>query len=136
MARRGEVRLGEIPVVPPPEPDGAAAELARSRNARVGIAMATFEPEIDLFRAQIESIRAQTEEGWICVISDDCSAPSLFERMREVVSGDERFVLSRAPRRAGFYKNFERALELMPRELPTWPSRTRTTAGIPKSWRR
>ena len=112
-----QVRLGEIPVVPPPEPDGAAAELARSRNARVGIAMATFEPEIELFRAQIESIRAQTEEGWICVISDDCSAPSLYERMREVVSGDERFVLSRAPRRAGFYKNFERALELMPREL-------------------
>ena len=112
-----EVRVGEVPVVPPPEEDGALADLARARKARIGIAMATFEPRIDLFRAQIESIRAQTEEDWVCIISDDCSAPSRFERMREVISGDERFILRRAAKRAGFYRNFERALELMPRGL-------------------
>ena len=80
--------------------------------------MATYEPEIELFRTQIESIRAQTVEDWICLISDDCSSMSRFELMQEVVAGDERFVLRRAEARRGFYRNFERALELMPRELP------------------
>ena len=37
--------------------------------------------------------------------------------MREVVEGDERFVLVRSTRRRGFYGNFERALELCPREV-------------------
>jgi glycosyltransferase involved in cell wall biosynthesis len=112
-----QVPPAEVAATPRPEPDTEAAELARRLGARVGIAMATFEPEIELFRAQIESIRAQTAEDWICVISDDCSAPSRFEGMREVISGDERFMISRAPKRGGFYRNFERALELMPREL-------------------
>ncbi len=112
-----QMRLGDIPVAPLPEEDRAVADLARARKARIGIAMATFEPDIELFREQIESIRAQTEDRWVCVISDDCSAASRFERMREVVSGDERFVLRRAPTRAGFYGNFERALELIPRDV-------------------
>ena len=51
------------------------------------------------------------------MISDDCSsAPSAGERS----SGDRRrrprFVLSRSPRRLGFYRNFERALALVPAE--------------------
>jgi glycosyltransferase involved in cell wall biosynthesis len=112
-----QVSLAEVAVSPSPEPDPEAAELARRSGARVGIAMATFEPEIELFRAQIESIRSQTVEDWICVISDDSSSESSFDRMREVVAGDERFVLSRASGRAGFYRNFERALGLLPREL-------------------
>ena len=32
------------------------------------------------------------------------------------MAGDERFVLSRSPRRLGFYRNFERALALVPRD--------------------
>jgi glycosyltransferase involved in cell wall biosynthesis len=113
-----QVTLGAVPVVSPAKPDDEAVELAQARGARVGLAMATYEPEIELFRTQIESIRSQTVEDWICVISDDCSSPSRFGRMQEVVSRDERFVLRRAPRRRGFYRNFERALELMPREVP------------------
>ena len=109
--------LGEVRVVPHPEPDEEAVDLARARGARVGLAMATYEPEIELFRQQVESIRAQTFEDWICVISDDCSSPARFELMQEVVAGDERFILRRAAQRRGFYRNFERALELMPREL-------------------
>ncbi len=110
-------RLGAVPVECPPEADPESVGRALATNARIGIAMATYEPNIDLFRTQIESIRSQTEANWLCVISDDCSAPSRFEQMREVVAGDERFVLRRAKKRAGFYRNFERALELMPREV-------------------
>jgi WsaF, C-terminal domain/WsaF, N-terminal domain/Glycosyl transferase family 2 len=111
------VALERITAEPAPAPDAEASDLARARGARVGIAMATFEPQIELFRAQVESIRKQSVRDWICLISDDCSSPSSFERIREVASRDERFVLRRAPRRKGFYFNFERALALLPREL-------------------
>src|SRR5262249_31137961 len=42
-------------------------------SPRVAIAMASYEPPPDLFERQIESIRAQTHDNWVCVISDDCS---------------------------------------------------------------
>jgi len=83
-------------------------------GAPVAIAMATFEPDPDLFRVQIESIRAQTLREWVCIISDDCSAPERVEEMRSVISDDDRFRLERSPRRLGFYRNFERALGMVP----------------------
>ncbi len=87
-------------------PPGKSAELA--------IAMASFEADRDLLRAQLDSIRAQTRQDWVCVISDDCSRPQAFAELEEMVAGDPRFVLSRSPRRLGFYRNFERALTMVP----------------------
>src|SRR5205814_1594667 len=78
----------------------------------VAICMATFEPPLDLFRRQVESIRAQSHGDWLCVVSDDCSAPQSFAALREVLAGDPRFVVSRSERRLGVYRNFERALAL------------------------
>ena len=78
--------------------------------------MAAFEPPLDLFRQQVESLRAQTLTDWICVVSDDCSDPARFAEMRAVLDGDARFFLSRSERRRGFYHNFERALALAPRD--------------------
>src|SRR5215218_502465 len=43
----------------------------------VAICMTTFNPRMDLFRRQIESLRAQTYGNWVCVISDDLSRPNL-----------------------------------------------------------
>ena len=111
---RVDVPLGEIQVAPLPEPDPNATEIAERTRARIGIAMAAYDPDPVLFRAQIESIRAQSAGDWVCVISDDCSPPATYERMRDVAGGDERFVFSRSVRRRGFYGNFERALELLP----------------------
>ena len=45
---------------------------------KVAICMATFNPPIELFRRQIESIRAQTYGNWTCLISDDDSRPEVF----------------------------------------------------------
>ncbi len=78
--------------------------------------MATYEPPRDLFRRQLDSIRAQTHENWVCVISDDCSRPERFKALQDEVGADPRFVVSRSPRRLGFYRNFERALALAPVE--------------------
>ena len=80
----------------------------------VAVCMATYNPPIDLFRRQIDSIRAQTHRTWVCLISDDHSDPGKVEEMREVLDEDRRFLLSRADRQAGFYGNFERALSMVP----------------------
>ena len=112
--QRLEQPLGEIGVSPILTPPSVAAPPAAGT---IAICMATFEPDETLFRAQVESLRTQTDERWICLISDDCSAPEHFERLVAVVAGDPRFTISRSERRLGFYRNFERALELVPAEI-------------------
>ena len=67
-----------------------------------------------MFRAQIDSLRKQTDVDWICLISDDCSRPERFAEIRAAVGDDPRFLLSRSPRSLGPYRNFERALEMVP----------------------
>jgi glycosyltransferase involved in cell wall biosynthesis len=81
---------------------------------RVAICMATHNPPADLLALQIESIRAQTVEAWVCFISDDCSGEEGFATLLRTVDHDPRFVVSRSPRRLGFYRNFERALRMVP----------------------
>jgi glycosyltransferase involved in cell wall biosynthesis len=113
-----EGAVGRIPVSDLASIDPPAIARADGSGARVAIAMATFDPDPDLFRTQVESIRAQTVDDWICVVSDDCTPPSAYERMREVLDGDPRFVLSRSDKRLGFYENFERALALVRSSTP------------------
>lgn len=84
------------------------------KAAEIAIAMATFEPDPDLFRAQVDSLRGQTRGDWVCAISDDCSSPEAFKRIEATVAGDPRFLLSRSEERRGFYLNFERALSFVP----------------------
>jgi glycosyltransferase involved in cell wall biosynthesis len=91
-------------------------DLPTTRQPLTAICMATFNPVPELFRIQVDSIRAQTNRDWICLISDDRSRPDRFEMIRETVAGDPRFVLSRSDERLGFYRNFERALEMVPSE--------------------
>ncbi|MGH2951168.1 MAG: glycosyltransferase [Solirubrobacterales bacterium] len=81
---------------------------------RIAICMATFEPRLDLFVDQIDSIRAQTNRDWVCLISDDHSATQTLREIERVVAGDPRFVVSAAERRLGAYANFERALGMVP----------------------
>jgi len=85
--------------------------------ARIAICMATHNPDIDLLRIQLDSLRQQTLTDWICLISDDCSLPEKYREIEEEISGDERFVMSRSEVRLGFYRNFERALAMVPAEI-------------------
>ena len=99
------------PALPPdPSREGAAPEIA--------VCMATYEPDLELLARQVESIRAQSGVEWICLISDDGSSPEAFEGIQRVVGDDPRFRLSRSPRRAGFYRNFERVLGQVPADVP------------------
>jgi glycosyltransferase involved in cell wall biosynthesis len=112
---RARAALGTIEVASdvPPAPPGA---VPRAGPETIAICMATFDPDPGLLRAQVDSIRGQTDRDWICVISDDHSSPEAFAALEEVVGEDPRFALSRSPRRLGFYRNFERALAMAPRE--------------------
>jgi glycosyltransferase involved in cell wall biosynthesis len=98
--------VAQIAPAAPVEPVAGAPQIA--------ICMATYNPPLELFRRQVESIRAQTETDWLCVVSDDCSEPERFAALQAELDGDPRFVVSRSERRLGFYRNFERALCLAP----------------------
>jgi glycosyltransferase involved in cell wall biosynthesis len=69
---------------------------------------------MDLFRAQLSSLREQRDRNWICLISDDCSSSEQFAQVEAELAGDPRFEISRSERRLGFYRNFERALTMVP----------------------
>jgi hypothetical protein len=100
-------QLAEIEIV-------AAPGRAVAGGDQIAVCMATFEPDPALFAAQLGSLRAQHERNWICVISDDCSAPECYAEIERAVGADGRFVLSRSEHRLGFYRNFERALSMAP----------------------
>ncbi len=106
--------LARIELDPGPGDGAAAGQNGHSGGPLVAICMATFEPPTDLFERQVDSIRAQTHANWVCLVSDDGSSPARFADMQRILEGDPRFVLSRAPRRLGYYHNFERALSMTP----------------------
>jgi hypothetical protein len=108
--------LAEITLEPQADSPLPLEAPASEAGPLVAIAMATYNPPLDLFREQVESIRAQTHRNWACVVSDDCSSPELVAQMEDVLAGDPRFKLSRSPRRLQFYDNFQRALALCPAE--------------------
>jgi len=108
--------LGRIDVVarePAPRYESLAG---RPTAGLIAICMATYEPDLPLFETQVESLRGQSHLQWICLLSDDCSSGSRFADIQRIVAGDERFVVSRSPTRLGFYRNFERALRMVPAE--------------------
>ena len=112
---RAGAALGRIEVIEPVEPP-SYPDLPDHRGGLIAVCMATFDPDIELFRAQIASLRAQTDTNWICLISDDCSQPDRFEAIERTVAGDPRFVVSRSEKHLSFYRNFERALGMVPAE--------------------
>ena len=100
-------------------PHGAADPAERADgDPLVAICMATFDPDPEMLAAQLQSIRAQADPRWCCVISDDCSSPERFAGLVRLVGDDERFTVSRSQERIGFYRNFERALMLAPADAP------------------
>ncbi|MFL5832726.1 MAG: glycosyltransferase [Solirubrobacterales bacterium] len=82
----------------------------------VAIAMAAFDPDPRLLERQVGSIREQTHERWICLVSDDGSSAERLAHLRSLTEEDERFTLAVGGERLGFYANFERALRMVPAE--------------------
>jgi len=80
----------------------------------VAVCMATYNPDPDLFARQIGTLRDQSLTDWTCYISDDCSDAVGYAVVRSETQGDPRFVVDRSEVRLGVYRNFERALRMVP----------------------
>lgn len=94
-----------------------SGDLANSEDEPlVAICMTTYNPPLDLFARQVQSIINQTHTRWRCIISDDGSRPDGFEKLASIVAADKRFRVYPSPSRLGFYRNFERCLSLVPKE--------------------
>jgi glycosyltransferase involved in cell wall biosynthesis len=114
-ARVPAASIDASPELEPP-PEAITAAFTDASGPRVAICMATYEPPADLLRAQLESIKEQGHGNWVCLISDDSSSEESFAPLRDLTNEDPRFVVSRGPGRLGFYRNFERALSMAPRD--------------------
>lgn len=82
-------------------------------NARVAICMTTYNPKMELFRRQIESIKSQTMKSWQLVISDDCSNEATFHQIQELIKHEPNMHLFRNEKNLGFYYNFEKILSFI-----------------------
>lgn len=78
------------------------------------ICLAAYRPRRDLLLRQIDSIRAQTERDWLCLIGIDGSDPQARRDINDAIAGDDRFVVREYSNNVGFYRNFERLLYEVP----------------------
>jgi len=109
------IKQGNITVVDKSLTEPTAIEFEdEDAGKRCVICMATYEPEINTFRRQIKSIRAQTHKAWHCIVNDDGSSDEAFARYQEVIGDDKRFTVFRNQPNVGFYRNFETALSRVP----------------------
>lgn len=107
-------KLGSIRLEPESGGDDLRSQDSAGRGPRIAICMTTYNPPVELFARQTQSIRNQTLQDWVCLISDDCSDPDVFEEIRRIAGEDSRFRVFRGSTRVGFYHNFERCLSLVP----------------------
>ena len=107
-------KLGELTLAGNPSPGEEVRWAEGETEPRVAICMATYSPDPDQFERQIRSIQAQSHRNWICLISDDAGSKESRKLIESTVGDDPRFFLDQAPKRLGFYSNFERALGMVP----------------------
>lgn len=81
---------------------------------KVAICLATYNADHEFLAEQLESLRAQTHDNWVCIVCDDGSSRAARRSLTELTASDERFVLVENDDNVGFYKNFERALRRVP----------------------
>lgn len=82
------------------------------------IGLATYNPDFELFARQIQSIREQDYPNWFCLVNDDFSDTDSFQKIQEIIGDDDRFLIVRNEKNLGFYKNFEKVLQLIPADTP------------------
>ena len=78
---------------------------------KIGIVLATYNPKIEYLQKQIESIKSQSWENWICHIVDDCSQSIYQTAIQKIVVNDSRFICHFYKNNLNHYHNFERGLK-------------------------
>ncbi|TCP57184.1 methyltransferase family protein [Tamaricihabitans halophyticus] len=111
--RRIRRELGSVEVLP----EAALRPLSvrwPGSGQRVAVCMATYNPDRTYLAEQLDSLRGQTHDNWVCILCDDGSNPAGRRNLAELTAGDDRFILVESNENVGFYRNFERALERVP----------------------
>jgi glycosyltransferase involved in cell wall biosynthesis len=78
---------------------------------KIGIVLATYNPNLGYFEKQIVSICKQSFSNWVCHIVDDCSSEESQEQIKKIASVDNRFICHFHEKNLGCYYNFERGLK-------------------------
>lgn len=78
---------------------------------KIGIVLATYNPNLEYFEKQIQSIQKQTWKNWICHIVDDCSLTKYQTAMKQMIADDPRFIFHFHITNINHYYNFERGLQ-------------------------
>ncbi len=78
---------------------------------KIGIVLATYNPNIQYFQKQIHSIQNQTYQNWVCHIVDDCSRRESQDAITKVIADDPRFICHFHSHNLNHYYNFERGLD-------------------------
>ncbi|MEA5582841.1 glycosyltransferase [Nodularia harveyana UHCC-0300] len=78
---------------------------------KIGIVLATYNPNLEYFEKQIKSIKNQTWKNWICHIVDDCSLTKYQVGIKKVIAYDPRFICHFHSDNLNHYHNFERGLQ-------------------------
>lgn len=78
------------------------------------IVLAAYQPDPELFRRQLTSIREQSVTSFTCVITADGGRENVSSLVRDIVEDDPRFHVVGFDERVGFYRNFERGLRAVP----------------------
>jgi hypothetical protein len=77
------------------------------------IVLAAYRPDRALLTRQLQTIQRQSERGWVCLVGVDGHDPETVATIRDLVGDDERFSVLDFATNVGFYRNFERLLELV-----------------------
>ena len=117
--RVAEASLGALYLVPSArQPIPLPANVASTPGAPlIAICLATYQPPLPWLKIQLDSLINQTHKNWICIVNDDASPLATWEKIQQLTARDPRFVAFRNPERLGFYANFERALERVPKAV-------------------
>ncbi len=126
--------LGEIPIIE--RATGSSATERRVADGLIAVCMATFEPDLELLRAQLESLRGQTRRELDLRGQRRCSSPPASRRSPSW-SGATTGSWSRARSSGSASTATSSGRSAWSRRRRGWsPSATKTTAGIRRSWRR
>ena len=84
---------------------------------RGAVVLAVYRPTPALLEEQLRSLRAQTVTEWRGYVGIDGHDDSAHALVQQLVGSDERFEVHHFPDNVGVYRNFERLLGLVPREV-------------------
>lgn len=78
---------------------------------KIGIVLATYNPNLEYFEKQIQSIKQQSWKNWVCHIVDDCSHSEYQVGIKNIIDNNPRFICHFHSHNLNHYYNFERGLK-------------------------